>query len=366
MGIEKLPLRDAAARRSYLQARLSSLGVDSFWVVRDVDVRYLTGFTGEDSTLLVAADRVVLVTDSRFEEQAQAEAGVEEVVCRRGAMVAAVARLCRRPGLCRIGFGSAALTHADWKGLGDALPGAQLVPFARCPVGAMRARKGREEVEAIRRALAISQSAFERLGRRLRPGMTERHLAGLLEWEMRQGGADEAAFKTICAAGERASLPHAAPTDRKAEANRPLLFDWGARAGGYNSDLTRLRATGTMPREVVELAQVVLEAQEAAFARLGPGVPCREVDHAARTVIVRAGYGRFFGHGLGHGVGLEVHEAPRLAAGQDDPLLPGMVLTIEPGIYLPGRAGVRIEDMVVITPDGYELLSSLERRPCGG
>jgi Xaa-Pro aminopeptidase len=190
-------------------------------------------------------------------------------------------------------------------------------------------------------------------------------MAGLLEWEMKQGGADEPAFKTICAVGERASLPHAPCTDRSAGPDSPILLDWGARVGGYNSDLTRMTGTGTMPDPILELAQVVLEAQETAFERLGPGVRCRDVDEAARSVVVRAGYGPNFGHGLGHGVGLEVHEAPRLAAKVEEVLLPGMVVTIEPGIYLPGVGGVRIEDMAVITPGGHEVLSSLERRPGG-
>ena len=364
-SIDELPSRTPAQRLAYLQGRLGALGVDTYWVVAPVNVRYLCGFTGEDSTLLVTTGRTALVTDSRFREQAESEAGVDEIVCRRGGMAAAVGALCRGMGSRRIGISSARVTYANWLSLGQAVAGVQLVPSAHSPVDRMRTRKSREEVHAIAEALAISEAAFRRVSARVVEGMSEKHLAGLLEWEMRQGGADEAAFKTICASAERASLPHAAPTDHRFGPGCPVLVDWGARLRGYNSDLTRMMAVGTMPPSALELAQVVLEAQEAAFDRLAPGVRCCDVDRAARAVIARAGYGRYFGHGLGHGVGLEVHEAPRLGAGEEDILLPGTVVTIEPGIYLPGTAGARIEEMAVITRGGFEALSSLAKRPGG-
>ncbi len=365
MGIEMLPSGTPAQRLACLRDRLGALGVDACWVVDPANVRYLTGFTGEDSTLLVSEERAVLVTDSRFQEQAQGEAGVDEIVCRTDGMVPTAGALCERMGLGRIGLASSHVTHADWMALAREAPAAELVALERGPADSMRMRKSREEVEAIVGALRVAEGAFERLTAQVRPGLTERWMAGLLEWEMKQGGADEPAFKTICAVGERASLPHASCTDRSAGPDSAILFDWGGRVGGYNSDLTRMAATGTMPEPILELAQVVLEAQEAAFERLGPGVRCCDVDEAARNVIVRAGYGPNFGHGLGHGVGLEVHEAPRLAARDEEILLPGMVVTVEPGIYLPGVGGVRIEDMAVITPGGCEVLSSLERRPGG-
>jgi Xaa-Pro aminopeptidase len=330
------------------------------------NLTYLTGFTGEDSNGLITSDRAFLVTDSRFEEQAGAEAAVDEIVCRRGPMGAALASLWRRLGCRRIGFASARVTHAQWAGAGAAVPQMELAPFPADPILRMRSRKSREEVEAVRQALAIAEAAFRGAEGQLAEGMSERHMAGLLEWEMRRRGADEAAFETICAVDERASLPHARPTDRCARRGGVILFDWGARLEGYSSDLTRLTAVGTMPPNVADLAQVVCEAQEAALSTLGPGVRCCDVDRAARAVIARARYGRYFGHGLGHGVGLEVHEAPRLAAGEEEVLLPGMVVTVEPGIYLPGVAGVRVEDMVVITSGGFEVISSLERRPGGG
>ena len=363
MGKEVPPARTPAQRLSYFRSRLGALGLDAYWVTGRPDVRYLSGFTGDDSTLLVTPERAALVTDSRFTEQAQEEAEVEEVFCRRAGMAHTVGLLCRQMGLGRLGFTSPHVTHADWRALGTEAGGAELIPLARGPAEVMRERKDAGEVEAVLRALQVAQEAFKRFEAGIGPGRSEKWMAALLEWEMRRDGAEGAAFETICALDERGSLPHAPCTDRQAGPDSPVLVDWGARVGGYNCDLTRLTATGTMPPLVSKLTQVVLEAQEAAFERLLPGVRCCEVDRAARAVVARAGYGRNFGHGLGHGVGLEVHEGPRLGAGEESLLLPGMVVTVEPGIYLPGEAGVRIEDMVLITGEGHRVLSSLGRQP---
>jgi len=249
--------------------------------------------------------------------------------------------------------------------MGRENPCAELRACAGGLVERLRTRKGGEELESIRAALRVAEDAFRRFTHCLEPERSERWLAGRLEWEMARAGAERAAFETICAVDERASLPHAVRTERTLGHGGVLLVDWGARVDGYCCDLTRLAAPGTIPRRVEELLQIVLEAQETALATLAPGVPCCEVDRAARAVIARAGYGHRFGHSLGHGVGLEVHEAPRLAPQVDAVLLPGMVVTVEPGIYLPGTAGVRIEDMVVVTDRGCEIISSLPREPAG-
>jgi len=365
MDLEPFPSRTPSQRLAYLQGRLAAMGLDAYWVVDPANVRYLSGFTGDDSTLLVSAGRSVLVTDSRYEEQACAEAAVDEIECRRVPMAACVATLCRKQGVGKLGLAARKVVHADWDALSSALPAVGLAAFQEGPVERMRVRKSREELESIMAALEVAQAAFGRFSARAEPGRSERWLAALLEWEMKSAGADDAPFETICAVDERASLPHAGCTDRPLVADSALLVDWGARVGGYCCDLTRVVGAGTMPACAEELAQVVVQAQEAACERLGPGVPCCEVDRAARAVIARAGYGRYFGHATGHGVGLEVHEAPRLGAGVESILLPGMVVTVEPGIYLPGVAGVRIEDVAVITPRGCELLSSLDKWPAG-
>jgi Xaa-Pro aminopeptidase len=227
----------------------------------------------------------------------------------------------------------------------------------------MRLCKDADEVEAIRRALALGQDVLKSILPEVQPGRTEKWLAAKLEFDMCAGGAEGASFDTICAVDSNASKPHAVVTDRLVEPESVVMFDWGVVLGGYCSDLTRVTPVGTIPTQVKELAKVVMAAQEAAFSKLKPGSRCGEADAAARSVISEAGYGECFGHGLGHGVGLEVHEGPRLGPDVETKLRPGMVVTVEPGIYLPGRAGVRIEEMVLITDEGHEVLSSLPRAP---
>jgi Xaa-Pro aminopeptidase len=227
----------------------------------------------------------------------------------------------------------------------------------------MRVRKSADEVQAIRAALQASEAAFLDVLELVEPGRSERWLAARLEYEMRVRGADGTAFETICAVGPHASMPHAVSGDAQVQPHCGVLFDWGARRGGYCSDLTRLTHRDTIPPKLNALVDVVLAAQAAAFSKLKPGNRCAEADAAGRAVIAKACYGANFGHGIGHGVGLEVHEAPRLAPGDDTVLLPGMVVTVEPGIYVPGDVGVRIEEMALITSDGHDVLSSLPRRP---
>ncbi len=201
------------------------------------------------------------------------------------------------------------------------------------------------------------------------PGRMERDLAARLEYEMRLRGAEDASFDTICAAGANASVPHAVAGESKVKAGAGVLFDWGARLDGYCSDLTRMVGVGRIPPRLRDLVEVVLEAQEAVFARLKPGSRCGEADAAGRTVIAKAGYGRQFGHSMGHGVGLKVHEQPYVGPQSEAVLLPGMVVTVEPGIYVPGKIGVRVEEMALITEDGHEILTRLPRKPadlCAG
>lgn len=360
MNLDGLPLRSVSDRLEQFRIRLGSAGLEAYWLVKPANVRYLSGFTGDESTLLVTRDASILVTDSRFEEQAQEEAEVDEIVVRHKQMAKTVGMVCRGQGSPKVGFTAGNVTYADGRALASELPRRRVLPSTKGLAERMRQRKGRDEVETIVRATRLAEAAFREFVDELAPGQSEKWLSGRLEWGMKRRGADGKAFDTICAVGERASLPHAICTDREMGPESPLLVDWGARLKGYHSDLTRVVGTGTMPRLIRDIAEVVLRAQKAAFGEIGPGVACSDVDHAAREVIVQAGYGPFFGHSLGHGVGLEVHEAPRLSAGVEQVLLPGMVVTVEPGIYLPGRGGVRIEDLLVITTTGYERLSSAE------
>ena len=226
-------------------------------------------------------------------------------------------------------------------------------------IGLARRRKGGVEVAAIRRAILVAEQALEAVLAWIKPGLTELEVAGRLELEMKTRGSSQPAFSTIVACGPRTSMPHVQPTHHRLRAGQPVLFDWGATVAGYSSDLTRVIFLGSISRSLRELYQTVWQASRAAMAEVRPGVAARKVDSAAREVISQAGWGKYFGHGLGHGIGLDVHENPVISAQSRDILKEGMVFTIEPGIYLPGRGGIRIENDVLVTARGCRVLSRL-------
>jgi Xaa-Pro aminopeptidase len=352
-----------AGRLLRFRRTMDADGLDGYWVVEAANVRYLCGFTGHDSTLVVTASESALITDSRYAEQAEAEACVSRVISRQAPMAAVLGTLCRDGGVKRLGVTAAAVSHAQFEAAVSACDPTQVVGRGEGIAEQMRMCKDADEVAAIRATLGVAEAAFMDLVARVEPGRTERWLAARLEYQMRLGGAEGAAFETICAAGPRASMPHAVSGEARVEADSAVLLDWGARLNGYCSDLTRVVGTGRIPSGLCDLVEIVLDAQEAVFECLKPGTCCGDADAAGRAVIAKAGYGDRFGHGVGHGVGLAVHEGPRLGPKSEAALLPGMVVTVEPGIYLPGEAGVRIEEMVVITADGHQRLSSLPRRP---
>jgi Xaa-Pro aminopeptidase len=353
-----------ARRRRAIVRRLRRAKLEALLVTKPENVRYLSGFTGEDSWLLVARGRSVLITDGRFAEQAEREAPDVELKLREDGMVATTADLLRHGDLGRAGFEPGSMSVLTHAALREKLRRRDRLEAVEGWVEKLRAVKDAGEVEAIRRSLRIAERSWrETVREALEAGRTERFLAGHLEWTMRRRGADGTAFDTICAAGAHASLPHARPGGRKARPGDAVLFDWGARRDGYNCDLTRVVALDRMPPEIRAIYGVVLSAQRRAIDAVAPGVRCSEVDRAARSWITAKGYGEAFGHGTGHGVGLEIHEAPSFKARSAGRLRAGMVVTIEPGIYLPGVGGVRIEDMVLVTKDGHEVLSRLGKSP---
>jgi len=227
----------------------------------------------------------------------------------------------------------------------------------------MRAIKDNAELATIRRAVAISDGAVEHIKKMIRPGITEKEIAWELEFYMRTHGADQLAFPIIAAAGPNGAMPHAVPSDRAVLPGEPIVMDLGARVDGYNSDLTRTICIGEPDERFRQVYGVVLKAQLAAEEAIRPGMQGREADAVAREVISKAGYGEYFGHGLGHGVGLAVHEKPGVGKTSEDLLLPGSVVTVEPGIYIPGWGGIRIEDTVIVTDDGIEVLSQATKDP---
>lgn len=353
-----------AQRRRRLSRRLKAMELDAVLLTAPASVRYLSGFTGEDSYLVVGRRWAVLLTDGRFEEQARLEVPDVPAVIRPGRMSDVVRQAVVQHGVRRLGVEAESVTLAFHRDLGKALGrGRKLVPTEEL-VGGLRLTKDAEELGAIRQAIRAAEEAFRGLtarGARGFVGRTEGELAAELEHRMRDAGASAAAFPSIVAAGAHAALPHYRPGGTKVERGQAVLIDWGAVVDGYCSDLTRVVFAGRIPPPIGEVYEVVLRAQAAGIAAVRARRSSRRVDRAARDVIAGAGYADHFGHGLGHGIGLEIHEDPRVSPRTDVRLARGAVVTVEPGIYLPGVGGVRIEDDVLVENDRGEVLSSLPK-----
>lgn len=346
-------------RRERLADHLNTVGAEAALVTRLVNVRYLTGFTGSNAALLVTPEHAVLATDGRYITQSAAQApDVERVIDR--ACAAALLTRAGRDGLRRVAFEAHDVTveaHQALSGL-DGAPA--LVPLGHA-VEELRTVKDDEELALLREACAIGDRALQELFGTIAPGRTERDIARELEGRMLDHGADGIAFETIVATGPNSAVPHHRPTDRVVEAGDLLKIDFGALYRGYHADCTRTVVIGEPADWQREIHALVREAQRAGRHALAPGVDVLTVDAAARDVITAAGYAESFTHGLGHGVGLEIHEAPSIgynATGRLDARTP---VTVEPGVYLPGRGGVRIEDTLVVRDGEPELLTTTPR-----
>lgn len=354
-----------ARRRQRLRASLRTEDLDALLVTNLLNVRYLTGFTGSNAALLVhAADEdpeqgTVLCTDGRYRDQAAREVpDLTHVIARRSDVALAEYARERAGTHRRVGFDSRHVTVDGRDALAEA---AATVSLERAPglVEELRAVKDEDEVEALRTACAAADRALAELLEHggLRPGRTEREVARELEERMRDQGAAGPAFDTIVAAGAHSAIPHHSPTDAQLASGDLVKMDFGALVDGYHSDMTRTVVLGAPADWQRELYDLVASAQAAGRRALGDGVPVQEVDAAARSVIAGAGCGEQFLHGLGHGVGLEIHEAPALSARGDGKIATGMAVTVEPGVYLTGRGGVRIEDTLIVRPSTPELLT---------
>lgn len=353
------------ARHKVVRDALKQLNLDGLLLTHTPDLGYLTGFTGEDSIGLVAPKDFYLVTDFRYKEQAEIEAGWLKVVIRDGKMADALATAVGEVRPKRLGFDVNYTTVGQVETLKTALAekkmAVELVGVENVMIN-IRKVKDDHEVDLIRKSVAVAEEAFEAVLGEIKAGLTENYLAGLLNLELRSRGASDSSFPTIVATGANSSLPHYRPSEAIVQRDQPLLFDWGAIVKGYCSDLTRTLLIGRVSDRIKKIYNVVLDAQQAAIAFLRPGVTTIQADRVARDVIEKAGFGKQFGHGLGHGIGCEIHELPAMRhIGPEDELRPGMIVTVEPGIYLPGEGGVRIEDDVMITHSGCEVLSTLER-----
>jgi Xaa-Pro aminopeptidase len=346
-----------AARLEAVRAGLEAAEADAVVVTAPANIRYLTGFAGSNGLVVVpAAGPATLLTDFRYRTAAEPlRAWVDVHLAERDVIRTAAERLGELTGgAARVGFEPAQLT-VERHALLAAAHG-RLVPVPGL-VERLRMVKDADELAAVRASAAMIEPVCRRLVAEGLVGRSETDVAWRVRELFHEAGADDLSFPTIVASHERGAQPHATPTAVRIGAGTLVTIDLGCMLGGYASDCTRTFATGALPAELEAIYAVCLEAQLAAMAAVGPGVPAADVDAAARSVIERAGHGERFGHPVGHGVGLEIHEAPRLSAASSATLEPGMVVTVEPGIYLPGSGGVRIEDLLVVTETGAERLT---------
>lgn len=362
-------------RREALAKRLVEEPLDALLISNVVNVTYLTGFSGDSSYLILSKDRALLVSDGRYTEQVAEECPGLETYIRppTQTITAATAESLNKLGVRSIGFESSCMTVAERTKLGELCPGIDWKP-GNDRVELLRMVKDDTELAEIRQAIAIAERAFEMFQAMLRLDDSEKELSDAMESYIRRAGGEGSSFRPIIAADARAALPHA-PLTRTSLAEADLiLVDWGASTPrSYKSDLTRVllarsfsvagrsRPMRLDPRQLQKVYTAVRTAQEQAFRAIRPGAKAADVDAAARTAIADAGYGSFFVHGLGHGIGLQVHEGPNIRASSTDVLQAGMVFTVEPGIYLPGQFGVRLEDDVRVTPDGCEVLTHVTK-----
>jgi Xaa-Pro aminopeptidase len=345
------------SRADRVAARLKERDADLLLVSNPINVRYLTGFTGTNALAIVGPETRRFLTDFRYVERAKVEISGFDLERAPQDFLGALSDGWPK-GDVRLGFEDQQVSVRQHARLREVLPDRVELVAAGGLVEAERAVKEPGELDAIRAAAALADEVFEWLVQAGLVGRTERAVALALEHEMRRRGAQDPSFPSIVASGEHGALPHAEPRDTEIAPGTLVTLDIGAWVDGYCSDCTRTWATGEVPDDLEAIHDLVLRAQLAALEAIGPGRTGREVDAVARDLIAAEGHGEHFGHGLGHGVGLEIHEDPRLTARATDVLVAGNAVTVEPGVYVPGRGGVRIEDLVLVTADGREIVST--------
>lgn len=347
-----------ALRLEKFRVLLKSRGLSAFLLTHPANISYLTEYQSRDSFLLVSASAAVYFTDSRYIMEASGVLSSQvDIQPLSGDFFSVFEKTVKRLWVRRIGFEQAHLSYAFYMKLRKAAGAGRALVAAGGLVEGMRLIKEKKEIEAIRRAVGITGRAYALIRRVLRPGITELEVVGELERIIRREGAEASSFDIIVASGANASFPHHLSGRRKLRSGECVVIDMGVRFHGYSSDLTRTFFLGKINSLVQRVYDCVRHAQDEALSLIKPGVSAALIDRAARSYIARQGYGEYFGHNLGHGVGLEVHEAPSISRLSSSQISPGMLFTIEPGIYLPDRFGIRIEDMVLVTRKGKEVLS---------
>ena len=342
-------------RRSRLKPFFEDNALDAILFTNLTNIRYLCGFSGSDGVLLLTRGEAWFLCDSRYTTQASAEVGDAEIR-EYAAKYEAICSLISDKGIRRFGFEASHMLVSDFRQLTERLPGSELVGIGET-LDAIRSRKDPGEIELLGRVAALASDSLQSVLTFIRPGLRESDLALELEIEMRRRGADGRAFDFIVASGVRGAMPHGKASDKLLRAGELVNIDFGAVKDGYHSDETVTVALGRPDEQGCEIHEIVRQAHDRAIAAVRPGMSCRDLDAIARDYIREQGYERCFGHGLGHGVGLDIHEKPVVSPRSETIIEEGMVFTIEPGIYVPGFGGVRIEDTVVVTADGCRLLT---------
>jgi len=351
-------VRTEISRVAALQRNMDARSIEALLVTRHENVRYLTGFTGSSGSVVVARGRWILITDFRYKIQAAAEAPGSKAIIQKKDHVTAIRDAARRLGAETLWFDESSLSIdvvRSFKKLGLRLKG------TNDPVAEMRQRKDKVELAKIKLAIGRAEDSFRALKRFIKPGASESELGLKLEMLIREQGSRRPAFDSIVASGKNGAMPHASITGRRLRTGDLVTFDFGAEADGYCSDITRTLCVGRPSPRQRYIHDLVLQAQESAIKAAKPGIRCAELDLHARSVISKAGHSKHFGHATGHGVGLMVHEGPTISALSKGIVEDGMVFTVEPGVYIAGWGGVRIEDMVHVTAHGNRVLTSLPR-----
>jgi Xaa-Pro aminopeptidase len=349
-------------RLAKLRQTLADNDLDAVVISQPENRLYLSGFTGTRGVLFISPEQAILAVPFVYLEQARKQAAAFELVRFQGEFAEVWPELVAGVNVRRVAFESAHLTVAEHSKLATGAEDVELVPTEGIVEG-LRAIKGGSELDIIREAVALADAAFAHIVDFIEPGMTEREVAWELEAYMRTHGAEKVAFDLIVGAGPNGAVPHHEVSERVIGEGEPIVMDLGARVAGYHSDLTRTICLGQPDERFIEIYDLVLRAQLAAEVSIRGEIVAGDADNAARQIITEAGYGEQYGHGLGHGVGLAVHEEPFIRQGVEEMLKPGMVFTVEPGIYLPDWGGVRIEDMVLVREDGVEVLSRASKEP---
>jgi len=338
-----------------LREKMSAKGMESFLVISDPNRNYLSGFTGNESFSLITKDQAYFITDSRYTEQARLQVKDYQILEYKGKIIDFIVDLVNSNGIKNITLEEDIVTLSFYQKLKEKFIGEIL--SGQKEIEDIRVIKSKDEIEKIKKAASIADKGFSHMLNFIKEGMTEKEIALELEFFMKKQGASGLSFETIAASGVRSCLPHGAASDKIVEKGEFLTLDFGCIFQDYCSDMTRTIAIGEVTPKMIDIYNIVLEANERALSAIREGMVCKDVDAIARDYIKDRGFGANFGHGLGHGVGREIHEAPRLSPMCDVILKSGMVVTDEPGVYLPGEFGVRIEDLVLVTDEGFEVLS---------